>query len=314
MSAAVATPVTTAVHTRGGPTTAPIAAHFPQRVAGPRHWLLCPPTHFDVTYAINPWMDPSVAVDKVRARQQWNGLVATYRSLGHTVSVLDPVPGLPDMVFTANGTLVVDGRALVASFTHPQRRDEADHHLAWVRAHVDSTAVRATTANEAEGDLLVVGDLILAGSGFRTDPAGHAHVAARFDRIVVPLELVDPRFYHLDVALAVLDDRTIAWFPDAFSPRSRAELRSRFPDAIVVSEQDALVLGCNAVSDGRHVIVDERAATFAAELDARGFVAIPRPVDEFTKAGGGIKCLTMEVRPRSTRPRDPRPTSPGGPR
>ncbi len=311
MSLAVAAVAATARN----PTTAlaPTSATTTHRVAGARHWLLCPPTHFDVTYAINPWMDPSVTVDAGRAREQWDGLVATYRSLAHTVSVLDPVAGLPDMVFTANGALVVDGRALVASFTHPQRRDEADHHLAWVREHVDPTAVRATSTNEAEGDLLVIGDVILAGSGFRTDRAGHAEVARRFERTVVPLELVDPRFYHLDVALAVLDERTVAWFPDAFSPRSRAELLARFPDAIVVSEQDALVLGCNAVSDGRHVVVDERATAFAADLEARGFVAIPRPVDEFTKAGGGIKCLTMEVRPQP-HPDSDRPTTQGGPR
>ncbi len=263
----------------------------------PRHYLMCPPTYFDVAYAINPWMDPSTTVDRPRAQRQWDALVAAYERLGHRVSRLAPVPGLPDMVFTANGALVVDGRALVANFVHPQRRAEADHHLAWARANVDADAGRATHANEAEGDLLVVGDVVLAGTGFRTDAASHAQVAATFDREVLTLDLVDPRFYHLDVAVGVLDDDRVAYFPPALAPASRAALRRRFPDAIEVSEADALVLGCNVVGDGRHVVVDERAVELAGDLAEAGFVPVPVAVDEFTKAGGGIKCLTMEVRP-----------------
>lgn len=268
------------------------------RVATNRRYLLCPPTYFDVTYAINPWMDPSIGVDRNRAARQWAALQDAYTQLGHHVEVLPGQPGLPDMVFTANGALVVDGHALIARFTHEERQPESGHHLDWFQQHVDSSARQSTATNEAEGDLLVIGDVILAGTGFRTDPASHDEVAREFGREVVTLELVDPRFYHLDVALAVLDDRTIAWFPAAFSPDAQAEIRRRFPTAIEVTEHDALVLGCNAVSDGRNVLVDSRAATFIADLRGAGFVPMPLEIDEFNKAGGGIKCLTLEIRPQ----------------
>lgn len=267
-----------------------------ERIASTRRFLLCPPTHFDVTYAINPWMDPSAGVDRMRATRQWAVLQDTYSRLGHRVEVIPGEPGLPDMVFTANGALVIDGHALIARFTHEQRQPESGHHLAWFREHLDSEARQASGTNEAEGDLLVIGDVILAGTGFRTDPASHDEVATEFGREVVTLELVDPRFYHLDVALAVLDDHTIAWFPAAFSPNAQAEVRRRFPDAIEVVEGDALVLGCNAVSDGRHVIVDHRATTFIGDLRRAGFIPVPVEIDEFNKAGGGIKCLTLEIR------------------
>ena len=267
-----------------------------RRRATTRRYLMCSPTHFDVTYAINPWMDPSAHVDRKRAQRQWDGLAATYRRLGHRVDVLDGVAGLPDMVFTANGALVIDGHALVANFTHAERQPESDHHLAWMRRHVDPSARRALATNEAEGDLLVVGGVILAGTGFRTDPRSHVEVAATFDREVVTLELVDPRFYHLDVAIGVLDDETIVWFPGAFTPAAAAEIRRRYPEAVEVSEHDALVLGCNLVSDGRHVVLDERAVALARDVAARGFVPVPVGIDEFQKAGGGIKCLTLEIR------------------
>lgn len=267
-----------------------------ERTATRRRYLMCPPTHFDVVYAINPWMDVDEPVDRDLAARQWAALHDAYVGLGHQVEVIPSHPDLPDMVFTANGALVVDGHALIARFTHPERQPEAALHEEWFRRHVDADARQASATNEAEGDLLVVGDVILAGTGFRTDPASHDEVAREFGREVVTLELVDPRFYHLDVAIAVLDDHTIAWFPPAFSPDAQAELRRRFPDAIEVCEADALVLGCNAVSDGRNVVLDARATTFAEDLRAHGFVPLPLEISEFNKAGGGIKCLTLEIR------------------
>ena len=99
--------------------------------------LMCRPEHFTVSYRINPWMDPTRPVDRDRAVRQWEALRATYERLGHTVELLDPVPGLPDMVFAANGGLVVGGRALGARFTHPQRTAEAPAHLARLRREVE---------------------------------------------------------------------------------------------------------------------------------------------------------------------------------
>lgn len=262
-----------------------------------RRYLLCPPVHFDVTYAINPWMDVSTPVDVDRALAQWEQLRAAYLRLGHEVELIEPVPGLPDMVFAANGGFVLDGRAMGARFRYEQRAAEADAYHAWLTTHIDANAHRPVATVEAEGDLLSVGDLILAGHGFRTEHAAHAEVAAWSGREVVSLELVDPRYYHLDTCLGVLDDTTIAWLPAAFSPAARAELRRRFPDAIEVSEGDAAVFGLNLVSDGRHVVLPPQARALIADLEAAGFVPVPVELSELRKAGGGAKCCTLELRP-----------------
>ena len=268
-----------------------------ERIATRRHYLMCPPAHFAVAYAINPWMHPGVAVDVERALAQWDTLRRTYRDLGHRVDLLDPVPGLPDMVYAANGATVVDGQVYGARFRYAERGPEADAHRDWFRAAGYARVVEPEFVNEGEGDLLVAGGVILAGSGFRTDPRAHAEAARVLHREVVPLELVDPRFYHLDTALAVLDETTIAWFPEAFSPASRGVLADRYPDAVTATAADAAVLGLNAVSDGRHVVLPAEATDLAAALAERGFVPVPIEMSELLKGGGGPKCCTLEVRP-----------------
>ena len=224
---------------------------------------MCAPVFFGVHYAINEWMDPSAGADATVAQAQWEQLRQLYLALGHTVELIAPEPDLPDMVFAANGALVIGARVFGASFAYPQRRREADCHRARFAVTADRDIVVGQHVNEGEGDFLVVGNHILAGYGFRTDPAAHAEAARFFDRQVVSLELVDPRFYHLDTAIAVLDDHTIAYYPPAFSATSQDELADLFPDAIIASEADALVLGLNAVSDGLNVILPVRATTLA---------------------------------------------------
>jgi N-dimethylarginine dimethylaminohydrolase len=271
----------------------PVAATEP--VARRRHYVMCRPEHFEVRYAINPWMRPGEPVDRERALAQWDTLRQTYLDLGHRVDLIDPVPGLPDMVYAANGGTVVGGVVLGARFRHPQRAAEAGAHRAWFTA-AGYPVVEPEFVNEGEGDLLVAGEVVLAGYGFRTDPRAHAEAAAVFGREVVPLELVDPCFYHLDTAVAVLDDSTIAWLPAAFTPESQSVLRARFPDAVVADQADAAVLGLNAVSDGRHVVLPAQATGLAAALRERGYTPVPVDLSELLKGGGGPKCCTLEVR------------------
>ena len=268
----------------------------PVRTARPRRYLMCRPTHFDVTDAINPWMDPSRPVDRELATAQWEALRQTYLDLGHRVDLIDPVPGLPDMVFAANGGLVVGGRALGARFAFPQRQPEGPAYLAWLAQAGLADAVGAEHVNEGEGDFLVVGDVVLAGTGFRTSPAAHAEAQALFGLPVVGLTLVDPRYYHLDTALAVLGDDDVAYLPGAFSADSRRVLQRLFPDAVLASDEDAAVLGLNAVSDGRHVVVASAAVELADALHERGYAPVPVDLSELRKAGGGAKCCTLEIR------------------
>ncbi|MEU3073388.1 dimethylargininase [Streptomyces laurentii] len=273
--------------------------HTP-REASPRRYLMCPPAHFKVTYSINPWMDPTKPVDVPLAVAQWEDLRDRYLALGHTVEILTPSRGLPDMVFAANGATVVDGRVLGAKFAYPERSEEASAHLDWFRAHgyADLDLRLPEHVNEGEGDFAVTASWILAGRGFRSSPLAADEAQEFFGRPVIGLELVDPRYYHLDTALCVLDDARdeIMYFPEAFSRGSRAVLERLFPDALKVTDEDAAVLGLNAVSDGRHVLLPQAAVGLYAPLRARGFEPIGMDLSELLKGGGSVKCCTQELR------------------
>ncbi|MQA04212.1 MAG: amidinotransferase [Streptosporangiales bacterium] len=266
------------------------------RTARPRHYLMCPPTYFDVRYAINPWMDVTVPVDHELAVRQWRRLVEVYRDLGHTVDLIDPVAGLPDMVFAANGATVVAGHALTARFHSEQRAAEAPAYRDWLVAAGRYQVRAAEFVNEGEGDFLVTDRWLLAGTGFRSEPSSHAEAQEWFGRPVIGLRLVDPRFYHLDTALAVLDGDQVMYYPEAFSAGSRAVLAELFPDAILASRADAAVLGLNAVSDGRHVVLAAEAQQLAAQLADHEFIPLGVEMSELVKAGGSVKCCTLELR------------------
>jgi ornithine--oxo-acid transaminase len=296
------------------------AAEVRARTATPRTFLMCPPTYFDVVYEINPWMDLGIPVDNARAVAQWEALRAAYEAHGHTVHVIEPEPGLPDMVYAANGGIVVGGRALAARFVYPERQAEGPAYAAWFDAAAAAGVLgtggvslgQAAELHEGEGDMLLAGDLLLAGTGFRTSRAAHAETGERLELAaagisVVTLELVDPRYYHLDTALAVLDpgdgdgtgsgERAIAYLPEAFSAESQETLKSLFPDAILATLEDAAVLGLNAVSDGLHVFLSDRATAMHAALRDRGFEPVGIDLSEILKGGGSVKCCTLELRP-----------------
>ena len=266
------------------------------RVGTSRTYLMCPPAHFAVTYAINPWMRPDQPAEAAVATRQWERLRQAYLDLGHQVQVIDPVPGLPDMVFAANGATVIDGTVLGVRFRHPERAAEAAAYLDWFRSRGWGSVREPARCNEGEGDILVAGETLLAGHGFRSDEAAAGELAAVFGKRVVSLRLVDPRYYHLDTALCVLDSATAMYYPAAFDDASRALLASAFEELIEAKDEDAEVLGLNAVSDGYHVVLAAQATGLARQLSARGFQPVPVDMSELRKAGGGAKCCTLELR------------------
>ena len=269
-------------HTRPGQATKPTV-------------LMCRPEHFTVSYRINPWMHPEDPTDTSLAVKQWTTLYNTYVDLGFTVHLIESLPGLPDMVYAANGGFVLDGIAYGAQFHYPQRQPEGPAYMEWFRAQgLDVREPEST--NEGEGDFLLVGDTILAASGFRSDTSSHQEIANIFGREVVSLQLVNPSYYHLDTALAVIDETTIAYLPSAFDEASLAILRERYPEAIIATEEDAAFLGLNSFSDGHNVVIAERATTFARDLADRGYNPIGVDLSELLLGGGGVKCCTLELR------------------
>jgi len=260
-----------------------------------RTYLMCPPEYFTVEYAINPWMNPDDPVDLTLARQQWELLRAAYLGLGHTVRTIAPEPGLPDMVFAANGGTVIGGKVLGARFKHQERYAEGAAYTAWFRRE-GYKVTEPVTINEGEGDIVFAGRAVIAGYGFRTEAETREEVAALFGLPVIGVRLVDPRFYHLDTALIVLDENTAAYYPAAFDEAGQKALAAHFPDLIEAKDEDAEALGLNGLSDGRNVVLPVQARHLADRVRAAGFTVVPVDLSEFRKAGGGPKCCTLELR------------------
>ncbi|WP_328463876.1 arginine deiminase-related protein [Actinoplanes sp. NBC_00393] len=271
-----------------------------ERLPRNRTYLMCPPEHFTVEYAINPWMDTSAAVDAALALKQWEMLRTTLTDLGHLVHVLDARPGLPDMVYSANGAFSVDGTVYGARFKHPQRADEAPAHQAFYATSGGWKFVAPEHVNEGEGDFAYLpaayGGIVLAGYGFRTDPAAHAEAQEVLGRPVISLKLVDPAFYHLDTALAALDDRHVTYYPGAFSPASQQILAQLFPDAVLADRADAEAFGLNLVSDGRHVILNTEAVAMGHKVREAGYLPVHVDLSELKRGGGSVKCAVAELR------------------
>jgi N-dimethylarginine dimethylaminohydrolase len=265
------------------------------RQASPKTVLMCRPEYFRVSYRINPWMHPENPTDTPKALVQWTELYDTYQRLGISVHLIDPVEGLPDMVYAANGGLVVDGIAYSAKFRHSERGPEAGHYATWF-ADFGLTTAHAGQVNEGEGDFLPVGGRILAAHGFRSDLSSHRELEDVFAKEVVSLKLVRPDFYHLDTALAVLDDETISYLPSAFDEASQAILADLYPDAIIADEKDAAWLGLNLFSDGASVVMAAQATGLADSVRARGFHVFGVDMSELLLGGGGVKCCTLELR------------------
>lgn len=258
--------------------------------------LMCPPDYFDIEYEINAWMSVGNQVDKAIASRQWQALYDIYQDLGIVVEEIKPIQDLPDMVFTANGALVIDGKVVLPKFRYVERRPETAHFQRWFEANGFKDLKIPEHYFEGEGDALVLNGKILAGWGFRSDRKAHAELAEFFQREVVSLHLINDHFYHIDTCLSILGEDAIAFYPAAFDEESCSILRSLAQTVIEVSRTDAEAFGLNAVSYQDKVICSERAVGFHLQLQRVGYEPITVDISEFQKSGGGVKCLTLTLR------------------
>ena len=265
------------------------------RRSGTNRILMSPPYYFDVRYEINPWMNTRVKVDHAAAWMQWEVLYQVLvGEVGAEVEIADPVAGLPDFVFTANAGLLAGKTFVGSNFRYPERSREEGHWQEWFEANGYSV-VRLPSGLyfEGEGDLLPVGDVILAGYRFRSDLEAVEEVGTLLQREVLPLELADPWFYHLDTCACPLSDDAILYYPGAFMAAGRELILERFPNSVPVPVEEARRFACNSVVIDRHVVMPANCPVVKAELQARGYDVHEVDVSEFLKAGGGPKCLTL---------------------
>lgn len=260
---------------------------------------MCPPDHLTVAYEINPWMDRAVAVDRDRARYQWDELVGSLVAAGAEVATVDAVPGLPDMVFSANAGVVDTRRFVPSHFRHPQRQGETEHWRAWfAAAGYEVCDLPATAVHEGAGDAISFGGVLVSGYRTRSDAAAHLHLSRELGVAVRPVELVDPRLYHLDLAFCPLDDRRAMVAPAAFDDYARKVLAELVPQPLELDVDEALAFAANSVVVGNRVVMARCPVRVGRVLESWGFDVVEVDVGEFLKAGGSCRCLTLDLEAR----------------
>jgi N-dimethylarginine dimethylaminohydrolase len=257
---------------------------------------MCPPDYFGIEYEINPWMSRARQAVHETAVQQWTDLRQLLETSGAKVSTLEPQQGLPDLVFTANAALIYEQAAVLAHFRHPQRQGEEPHDARWLEANgFEVRRVPGDMYFEGAGDALFCGDTLFAGYRIRSDARGHQQIGAMLGCRVIPLELVDDYYYHLDTCFCPLTTSSAIYYPGAFDEYGIRALQELVPELIAVREEEARRFACNAVVVGRTVVTNTGCTTLHGELTSRGFEPRETPLDEFVKAGGSAKCLTLRL-------------------
>ena len=266
------------------------------------HMLMCPPDHYGIHYEINRWMHKDIPADPLRAIRQWRSLRAAVADLpGVAVVEVAPVAGLPDMVFTANGGLHVDHRVVVGTFRYPERRGETSHFRDWfVDRGWEVVHPPGERYLEGAGDVVRTPYGWIAGYPQRSSPEAHRWLEEVVGEPVLSVELVDPRFYHLDTCLVVLGAESAAYAPDAFDPYGRRVLAARFSDLIAVERDEAERFGCNLVAWGGHAVVPAGTPRLQAALRERGWNLTEVVVDEYIKSGGAARCLVLTLPTKGT--------------
>ncbi len=257
---------------------------------------MCPPDYFGIEYEINPWMNVQQGSDAVRAREQWDALYRNLIDLDVAVELIEPVPGLPDLVFTANCGLVYENFFISSRFRYGVRQGEAPIFERWARDRGFDVVVMPESYHfEGAGDALFCGETLIAGYRFRSDVRSHQWIGERISREVLPLELVDPRFYHLDTCFCPLEEDLALFYPGAFDEYGISVLRDRIKRLIEVAPEEAISFSCNAVVVGRTVFLNEGAPKLAGLLREVGYQVRPLCFSEFIKSGGSAKCLTFRI-------------------
>ncbi|MCC6419576.1 MAG: amidinotransferase [Gemmataceae bacterium] len=258
--------------------------------------LMCPPDYYGIEYEINPWMSRSRGSVAERAHAQWRRLHETLVGLGVRVELLAPQPRLPDLVFTANAGLVFRERFFSSRFRHEVRARETPYFDTWFAAHgFQVEHLPEDTFFEGAGDALFCGPQLFAGYRIRSDVGGHQFIARAVGKQALPVELVNPHFYHLDTCFCPLAPGEAIYYPDAFDTYGRKVLETNIPRLLAVNEPEAQRFGCNAVVVGKTVITNTGCEELAAGLRAWGYEPVAVELDEFLKAGGSAKCLTLRL-------------------
>lgn len=272
--------------------------------------LLVEPNHYNVSYSINPWMDPAgwsrdPHSMTSQARTSFDALRDALRRAGFRTVVVSGTAGQPDMVFPANAAIVLDGRALLARFRFPERQGE-EAPFAGIFDKLRSDGLIDDVALLPEGCFQEgAGDCIWdasrghfwAGFGPRSTRAAIDRVTRHFGKEVVALELATEQSYHLDVGFCPLSGGEILYYPPALTTEALRTLRARVPASLRIeaSADDLRHFSVNAVNHNDQIVMARTTTSLRETLARRGYHLQEIDMAPFMLSGGGVYCMTLRL-------------------
>ena len=255
--------------------------------------LMCRPTYFDtLDYIINPWMKPGT-IDGKKAMRQWEALIKAYENQDIEVEIIDQAEGVPDMVFATDQAIALGKTVMMSRFWVDERKGETPYYRQWFEQQGYTIKELPEGAYfEGNGDSYFWHDKLLVGVGYRADARTCEAISKAFDIEVVPIEIIDPKFYHLDVGFLPLNAETAFYYPPAFSEKSRGVLKKLVPNLLEFTEEEANGFAANSVVTDHHVVHQKGLPTFVDRLRQLNYTSISVDMGEFMKSGGGPHCLT----------------------
>lgn len=276
-------------------------------------FLMTDPSHFNVSYRINPWMKPdSWTSESVQAASQGSrALRNAIISTGAVVETVPAVEGLPDLVFPANAAVVLDSKVLLARFLCAERQgEEAVFRTAFealrARGIVNEVVeLPADVTQEGAGDAIwdIDRGFFWVGYGQRSTQSSIAVIEETFGEPAVALELSSPKFYHLDTCFCPLSGGKVLFYPPAFTAEGLASIYARvsIADRIEATDEEAAAFCVNAVNIGRTIIMARASESLRRKLRAQGYTLSEVDLAPFILSGGASYCMTLRL-DRTSRP------------
>lgn len=261
-----------------------------------KNLFLCPPNYLEFEYIINPWMTEDTNFSLDNAVKEWSELYNLYISLypDHTFRV-EPKSGLTELCFLGDSIFSYKGHTVFSRLATSERYDETEYVIQVFRdLGFEGHRVPEGVYYEGSGETVVWNDIILVGYGQRSNDKIVNHLENELESRVIGLNLIDPKYYHLDTALFPVSNELIALYEPAFDKESIRVLENLDCELLKLDQQSALDFALNSIALNNNILVHYKAKSFISKLKKRGFDLYELDVSEFIKFGGGLKCLTFQ--------------------
>lgn len=260
-------------------------------------FLMCSPEHYEEALPLCQRTLARVSVNGTLARAQWQILYKVLTDqIGAEVELIEPVRGLPNMVFAAHAGIVSGKTFIRSNYRVKERQPEGAFFEKWFEEHGYSVATIAKGfIFDGEGDMIPHARQLFYGYHSKSELHMPELVSAKMELGPASLQLIDDRFHHLDTCLAVLNPDTILYYRDAFSEGANQILRDTVKNCIVLRRDEALAWACNSIVIDKRIIISNECHLSSEMLRLLGYRVYRIDISEFRKACISVKSLVLRI-------------------